>query len=200
MAFQPAPGVLRVVVNQSMSGKQIANVLHMQRGLATEIADVEFMAEAAFDAWRDTFLLTQSTSLTLDSVQCYDLATETGVTYTTSRAAVAGSVGSAAFPNSVAGCVTWRTSLRGRSGRGRSYIGGVTDAFVTGDEFTPTALAAYQVAGNQFINLMNATLNVFAVLSRNTGKVVRPNGLAYAIVSADVTDARVDSQRRRTGR
>lgn len=81
-------------------------------------------------------------------------------------------------------CVTWRTELAARSGRGRTFIGPLSSTSVQTDgSLTPAALTSARAAGAALVSASNTNDGVGAVgVFSPTDNVIRD------IVAATVTD------------
>lgn len=94
-------------------------------------------------------------------------------TFATPAFGTAGSVGvTTPFPISVGQLVTLQTGLRGRSHRGRMYLPGLSNDYVTADtqrQLTNAAHAALQTEGTAFLTILAGTPTpslILGVLSR----------------------------------
>ena len=110
---------------------------------------------------------------------------------------VGGGAPSPALPGSVAFVVTHRTSLIGRSWRGRTYVPGLPDSAVTGNEVAGAFAGSVAAAFNQLRADTAPIGSTFSVISYQTGGAPRPAGAHQAITVSEARDLTVDSQRRR---
>jgi len=103
----------------------------------------------------------------------------------------------AAMPGSVAVVATKKSSFRGRSGRGRMYLAGLTDPIVDGN----VILAGWITTVNaELAELEPALLAVNArhvIYSQYSAGALRPVGVAFPVTSFVIQDPFIDSQRGR---
>jgi len=198
MAFQAVPDVAQCVIEGRQDGQQVLNDLFFQisgGGITpTNIAD---LAEAV-DSWAGGNLTPNlSNDYSYLRTVAVDLTSATGPT-ATATSPVTGGIASEAAPNNVAACVFFRTASRGRSGRGRNFVAGVSNSAVTlntlSSPFMDDILTAYRLligpgtflAGWQWV-----------VVSRVTAGAPRPTGIAIPIVDVLFTTPFVRSMRSR---
>ena len=155
--------VCRYTINQTYSGRNVANVLDIAitdvGGLDSREAAIADFGEELLEAWNDTISLVQTNEVGLVSVSWVDLDSadgETGSTTTGSGNAVWPSTGtstSASMPGSVAMLARKQIS-QGRGRRnGRMYICGVGEDKTDSD--VPNTL------NGQFVSDVNAQLALF---------------------------------------
>jgi len=117
---------------------------------------------------------------------------------------VAGSAAGFPLPNNDSYVITFNTAARGRSGRGRNYILGLT----TSDQLTAntvtsgfrTGLLAYYTALKALASENGAEMVVvsrFSGVDADGDPIPRAEGVARAITSFSTADTTLDSQRRR---
>lgn len=205
MPFIPTPNMVRVSVEYVISGLPAANVLHMQHALgALDQAEVDAMALEVATAWQAEVMPLITNNVTLAQVIVTDVSSQTGP----QGEAVAGGVGgsaSAPLPPNIATCVSIRTALRSRSGRGRSYIPGVgedkvdgagtitqayRDALIVAFEDVDAALAA-GASG-----LLMGVLSLYSGVDEEGNPIPRAAGL-FSRATTYTCDATIDTQRRR---
>lgn len=133
----------------------------------------------------------------LQRVTCADLTTQNGLTV--DRAVIPQVVGTAASPqcpNNVTVAIAWRTGLRGRSFRGRTYHIGMSTTYTITNQLVSTVPAPMLAAYTTLISLGVAPVFHLGVLSRQINKVVQ-NPRVFTPVTACTLDINLDSQRRR---
>jgi hypothetical protein len=141
------PSCVEVVLNWGLTDLKIGhNVLHAGVGAAFSPTAAEaqsvFAALTTGSAWTGLAAVL-ATDTALLSVTLRDLRTANQPLVSSTGAAVAGTGAGIALPNETAVCVTLRTPLGGRSGRGRMYLPGFTVAAVgAGNIITPAVTAA----------------------------------------------------------
>ena len=146
--FVASPNTVAVKLKWAYSGRAQFNVLHGEYTLAGPLnpncAENIFTALKASSGWVGGTGLEQYLApvLTLTGVGVLDLRSPGVPEIASTSAAVAGTGTSSIFPPQIAGVVTLRTALTGRSHRGRVYLFGFTaDANASGT-IQPTANTA----------------------------------------------------------
>lgn len=200
MPFVPAPNVIQVEWRCLLEGQKCENRMMWDvLGVPTHVDMVAF-ATFAWDWWELTYSTQITTSVTLVEVVTTYMGDPNGdqATYAPDTTTT-GQVSSQALPNEVSLCISLRSTVRGRSARGRWYMFGIPIAALT----TPNGLSSTYVNGSvaalqTLINDVTAGGNVPVVVSYQTNKAPRPGGPVYfTIETALATDNIVDSQRRR---
>lgn len=127
------PDTYEVRVHFSRSdGEEMINVFNADAGGAPLDNTINAALLAVVEgAWTDNLIPLMSDSVTMDKVTITDLNSLAGP-QRINAVALVGALSDNPIPNQVAGVVTWRTFTRGKSFRGRSYLGGFTEAHSTG--------------------------------------------------------------------
>jgi hypothetical protein len=97
----------------------------------------ELMGALGLDAPGSAFMAPLSVQYTLDRIRVQDLAPGVGAGQTVEIGASGGNTVDDALPPYVAFCVTWRTGLKGKANRGRSYLTGFAEDAQNGGFFIP---------------------------------------------------------------
>ena len=101
-------------------------------------------------------------------------------------------------PNNVAATVSLRTAQRGRSGHGRNFVPGIPNSVITLNaldaDFINNLLAAYfeLVGAGSFVAGWQ-----LVVLSRQTGGLLRANGIGIPVTNVEMVTNTVRSMRSR---
>ena len=115
-----------------------------------------------------------------------------------SGAALAGTdISGSSLPGNVAFVLSFRTANRGRSGRGRNYIGGLNEDDVTGNLLTEAKANLFRDAYSAFLSEALFPYR-WVVVSRYNDGVKRAEGLVQTVTTVLYTDLTVDSMRGRT--
>jgi len=161
MALPVIAFVYRCAVIQSLGSERIVNVIHLRNGDAPPASDV---AEAMANAWGDDTGLVnlQSNDLNLLRVDCIQLD-GTSPTVSASFATADNQTGKDsgdAVPAQVAGIFTLRSGTRGRSHRGRVYIGGMAQSFLDdpATAWSPTTVGGANTVWGQFTTALEGFL------------------------------------------
>ena len=202
----PAPGVARFTFKGTCNGINVFNVMHIKghTGAAWNATDLHAVNVAADAAFRAYLLPWCSTDYTYIGSYAVDLTDAFGVDDTV-PASSAGGRGSIGRIQSMACCITWKTSGHWRGGHGRTYLNGGGG----GDFTNPTTWSGSYVTGtmagaNNFMLAVNTptagTTPALVILRRYSEKAPIPSGPIALPVTAAVVDSRIDTQRRRLGR
>jgi len=199
MPFVATPQGIEVKLDGVQNGIPVVNVFHVKAPGTVSSADLDD-AIAVFLGWWNTDLKQyMHTTYTLNAIIATDISvingTQTILPLTTSNTGTAGSSAAAA---NAAVVMSWRTSSTGRSFRGRTYIGALSQAMLVDAQNISTSQAAgVATAGANLIDLLTAANLTLCVLSKFALGVARVAGLLTEILSV-IVDTKVDSQRRRT--
>lgn len=200
MPFQPAPDIAEVEVRMTLQGVPVENVIHFisLSGFPWDISLIQQLAQDVLNQWSINILPVQCTALSLNSVLAKDLSSEFAPTFEAfPLVPVTGVLTGPALSNQNAIVLTKRSGLTGRSARGRLYHCGFTEDQVGGnfilDAYADSVNEAYQT----FVQDMADQDAQMVILSRYTGGVERPAGIAFNMVSIGLRNNRIDSQRRR---
>lgn len=215
MALPNAPGVVKIVVKQSLAGVNVYNVLHASAGDTSGYVPttLQNVANAVRSAWVTNVIPLQATALSLGTVEVIDLWSEFGGS-AIATGTTAGTSGGTIAPASAAVCWSWAISRRYRGGHPRTYIGGLTAAgmsnqntwlstYVTSHTNAAAALrtAVNAVLGDDGVATFKlGALSYYKGKDPDTGKpALRPIPVFDEFLGVSV-DTRIDSQRRRLGR
>lgn len=204
MAFIPAIGVAKVCLHLTVMGQNMQLCLHFKKTTGTPSdADLAALAQAASDGWQ-TFLKPNFGTF-LDHVYSVatDLTTQSGHQATNTPASpVPGTGGSTPISNGSAAVATWRTAGRGRSRRGRTYLPGLSSAWVANAiTLDPTAISAVLADLASYTAALEAATSPtynHVIVSKQENLVAQDPANTYE-VTAVTMDTFIDSQRRRLG-
>jgi len=199
MPFVPAPNVVECHIRQTYLGQQIENILYFRlEDNPTPVSMLNLASNLA--TWFTTGPRSRmSSSLFLREVYAVDLTTETSETATFSVTNDPGGPDATdPLPGSVALCVSFRTSGRGRSSRGRNYLSGWGQDAVSGNAFSPTLASATAEDYEELIGGGPFELPAeWVIVSRISEGLPRASALIQPVTAVVLTDINVDSQRRR---
>lgn len=199
MAFVPVPRVVKGVIEWSQNGVPIVNVFHVDVGHSPVVGDCVTFGLALVAWWEGTLSPNMHTSMIFQNVTCTDISVPNGVQDINTTTTVPNGTSTAApLPGQAAAVVSQRTQFTGRSFRGRTYIGGLNQAYLTNAQtFTPAAVAAVAGWYTTLQGLLNAVSFTLGVVSTVTAGVARIVGIITEI-TAIVVDNKIDTQRRRS--
>jgi hypothetical protein len=196
--YIPVDKVVEVRMQYSEPGGVAENVLNFRFTTAITGTILSNLATVLHSWFTTTLAPQKSVQVSLTRMILTDLSTATGpqLVYTTGLPE-SGTAGFDVMPGNVTLAVSLRSSLRGRSQRGRIYWIGMVDENVIGDRvttgFQAALLAAHQVLISVVFTDICATL---VVVSRCHAHAWRTTGQATPVESITV-DRTLDSQRRR---
>lgn len=205
MAFQPCPAIAQVVLRygSASTGQFLfANVLHAQHSLGDNwtLSDLEALV-SEFASW---FVTTGDGILgagyQLLNIESRSLAAEEAPFFSLT-VAEPGTLTGEMLPINACLCITLRSAVTGRNGRGRIYAGGLTEGQSIGSVISTGAAGTIDAA---YVTLKTSieenTAGRLCILSRRTGGVLRSEGIGYDVESIGLRDNVIDTQRRRIDR
>lgn len=197
MAFIPIPNTARVTLEYSFNGQLVVNVYWASKTTPLTTVDLGNIL-TTFQNWRTVQLRQRHhTSCLLNRLVAVDQTTQ----FSPSAEIVLitpepGLLGGTPSPGNVTVATTLLTALRGRAFRGRSFLLGVSEAEVDGNEYNAAGAAALTASYVQLIADLSAVGYSLAVGSRQLNGVPRITGVATPVTGA-ITEIFMDSQRRR---
>lgn len=191
MALPVLPNIVRCAVRLGIAGQDIVNVMHVATlgGVTTTPAEAAQIVGQAHKARFGPYISTQANyeeviGTRLDGVSASEV-------FTFAPSSSGGSTPDP-LPLHIAIVISWRTAQRGKSRRGRTYIGGLTeDCYAPGNptQFLTAYASGLQVAATSFLADLRTAECPLVIASAKLDS------------AADVTQASVDrsmdSQRRR---
>jgi hypothetical protein len=187
-----------VAVNQTLFGQPVTNVFAVEAANPGDGFTLAAIANAFIDRWVSDILPVLSIDLALVSVTATDLSVEGGQqAVIVATGTPTGGANSPSLPSSQAIVITHRTARIGRSYRGRSYLAGLPEQWVSGNNHDATRTGLLADGMNALRVDLEALSLPLCVLSRYNGDVKRAAGVLTPVVVSVARDTRVDSQRRR---
>lgn len=205
MPFQPVPGGIEIVIEYvGPEQTRMVNVFHARwAGGGAVGPGLLTLVSAQVDAWVIANwkpIASQGYGVVGFTLKSLETA-EAPVQQFTYGSPQMGLYNSPAMPNNVTLAVKLLTGLSGRSARGRTYYVGLGEGNVLGNfVVAPTTIAIqamFEALRTKIATVADVSL---AVLSRQTGGVVRPQGVMYTVIQIALGDSRIDTQRRRLPR
>jgi len=199
MSFIPAPNCIRLIVEGQHVDALIVNTFHFVGSAPATQSKLNSILNS-FDSWWRVYILPQlGPSYQVNVYRAYALdsidapmaekliASSNVGTYATGNA----------LPSAVAACVTRYTAYRGRSGRGRVYLAGLTTTMLQDvDHLTEEYASDVVDAFGTLSGTMAAEVVTPCIVSFQLNKVARTAGFPEAITSYGM-DLNLDTQRRR---
>lgn len=198
MAFQAVPQGIQVRLLMTQNGVRMENVWNVDYGAAVTPVGLALVG-GIFDGWiTSDYRALMNSSVLFDQLICTDISVANGAQDIRVPTSPAGtnvgtqSAGNAAFVASL------RTISTGRNFRGRTYVPGVPQTYLTDAQHASVGYAtAVNGAFNNLLSLIVAGGYKLCVLSRFLNKFLRAVGLLTEVISI-ITDTKIDSQQRRT--
>lgn len=209
MPSVPYTNTLRVVCRQTMLGEESINVHHLvaPAGLVLTTTMLNLIA----DDFEGFYTLSSSgsvglrgidelrpTNVTFASVSIYDLRVVPNPTPHVVNYTSPGATAPDVVPWDVAVTITLRTAVGGRSGRGRIYLGPLTQAWTAGSAVNPpqVAGAAADILANAYVDLVARLQATAGATGLTPGVLSIKDGICRPVTSITI-DKRPDTQRRR---
>lgn len=165
MPFQPVEDALEAVINGHIGSIPFVNVLgfRLTDPLTEELATIT--GDFIRDSWSDNLNPAITTDFSVSDITITDLRTETGPQFVyTDTEAMDGEATEDPLPFQTAGLITWNTATRGRSFRGRTYLGGFTEGGSDGRSVSSSTQSQMQGFADALL-----VPGVFGVISRFHG-------------------------------
>jgi len=200
MPFIPVPGAAQFNVRGTVNTIPMENVLHFikEDEASWDQTDLSAAISVLLPSWDTNMLGVLSGGYEALTVYARDLTLASGAVAEGSFASGStGVVSGDPLPGSVAACITHRTGQAGRSYRGRTFIGGISENSTLGNQLADVYAAALIAAWQQVIDDMSAAGYSFVIVSKFTANAPRLIGIWTVVQSSVLRDQRVDSQRRR---
>lgn len=199
MDYIPVANTALVEIHQRLFGEPLENTLYFENEVAWDNDSLNLMCGAVEEWFRVQMLPWLSRDLTMVQVVATDLTTQTSGTYTLPVSPPEeGGRAQDSEPGSVAIVVSFRTAQRGRSFRGRNYVGGLGVSDVTENRFDQNLLDDLVSAYQQLADTPLVEGTTWVVVSRFHNNAPRVNGITTPITTVVSVDNKVDSQRGRT--
>lgn len=203
--FVPVPNTAEVKVIGSYLGQEIMNTFYFHKSSAWDTTSLQALADAAWERWTDIMLDDLTSGYQLTQTTAIDLTTQTSgeANHTGSEnGRVSAGANMAPFAAFV---IKFLTASRGRSYRGRVYIGGLNDSqLLDAGTLTSTAADAILSDVEEFcggVAIDTGTEHV--VVSRYSGvdanhkPIPRTTGISTPVTAYAKSDNYLDVQRRR---
>ena len=198
MAFVPVPETAKVAVVHSRAGETMVNVFYFRRAGSWGITELQQLANTVRNSWIAAPMSFLNQSVQFLRVEARGMRAQADITTTAIPAsAVFGGNTNPPLPGNVAFCVTHVTGLTGRSNRGRTYFGGISQPQVSGDTLL-------QQTADSFVNALEALRQAadnegwtHVVVSLYNNRQPRTTGVTIPVTGYRYADRTLDSQRRR---
>lgn len=198
MPFQPVPAAAKVAVVTTTGFTTLVNTFHFTHAEPWGLPELQVLVLTVGAAWVNDVMPFLSQDQVLSRVEGRGLRGQDDVSAEyVPPTPVSGGDGSPALPGNVAFAVTHLTGLAGRSNRGRTFFGLLTESQVTGDLISQVRANSLK-GGLESIKAAAAAEGwAMVVVSRYQNKVLRPTGVTIPVIGFRYRDRIVDSQRTR---
>lgn len=199
MAFIPAENTALVEFVCLFQDQICENTLYFRRDGGWDLGSMTALWENCLNWWINFVEDYVSVNVELQEIKITDLTSDTAPVYSAAPSPKPnGNVTGDPLPNNVSLAVSFRTSGRGRSSRGRNYVFGLAEAEVTGNVVEAGYLSTIQTAYDSVQSDIAVDLGAdWVVVSRYHNKAPRTTALVQQVTAAVIVDPFVDSQRRR---
>lgn len=198
MSFIPTPNTARCAIRYVLFGQDVINTLWF-----FNVAEEPFVTSGLEDLntllknWlEDTVLLSLSHDIQLADITSTAQDSITAPSVTSPYIGTNGESVSDSMPGNVCMSVTFGTAARGRSSRGRNYIGGIPIGQV-GDNSVFGTFRDNIVTAYEFLPVLNPGVLTWMVVSHFHNGAARSEGLTQPVTNVRVADLIVDTQRKR---
>lgn len=199
MSFIPTANTARVAIEGVYGSGSIVNTLWFLHAVPFTGADLDTLLGDLQAGWNSAMMPLLSDSYEVErfvaTAQDSDTAPVRNLPVTPGT--FGGHTTGTELPANVAAVVSFYTAARGRSGRGRVFIGGLcTDQLQTPKTFTAAFIAALNTGFADLATYMSTNGHTHVVVSHRHDKVALSAGVARTVVSYNV-NAGVDTMRKR---
>jgi len=196
--FQSAPFCAEAVINATISGVPLANVLNFRRLSGYDQAHIDDLATAIDIAVGADYLPILASAVSYSHVLVRGLESVIDLTSSASASAGSGAVGGATMPNNVSLVATLRTGFTGRSARGRFYAMPMSSSSLASQNTLDGAIGSGLESFLEACVVAGASTGwEMIVLSRYTLGAKRSVAIGTPVTDIEIRNLLVDSQRRR---
>lgn len=197
MEFIEVPNTMQVQLLFSQENQTSQNTLYFEKSSAIVGTDFDAMGDFLKAWWNTNLAPSRVDDSVLFRISMADLTNESNIGFDyVEGLPIAGTSVSAPLPQNVALCIKFSTGFRGRSMRGRNYVGGLGQNQATGSSINAPSAASIVAAYDLLVTQNTLPDFTFVVVSRYNNLAPRATGITTPVltVSANTT---LDSQRRR---
>jgi len=199
MAFQPVPDTARfALVHQSPTADTLVNVLYFRRTGQWDLQDLEAAAQTLATAWINDVLPHLSVNTSFRRVQARGERVVDDVSFEyVLDPPRAGLRTGEPVPYQCSFCVTHLTGLVGRSNRGRTFFGYISELDNDAGLITVARATGLRNGLVGVRTVMAAAGWTHVVVSRVRNRVRLPVAITTPVIGYKFTDLVIDTQRRR---
>ena len=202
MPFIPVPDTVLIEFRGTYLGQKVENTLYGLAGDPISSLDLPAFGTDLMNWWIDNLAANIGAGVNINQIVFTDLTTAFSPSFTfVPTSLMQGTQDGEGLPGNVSIVMSFRSSGRGRSSRGRNYIIGLTQNQVVGNQILSGEAEELRAAYALLPDIFTANGFTWVVVSRFTGNAPRTTGVTSIVSAVVVTDLNIDSQRRRlTGR
>ena len=205
MPFVPVENAVLVEFRMTYDGQQVENTLWFGNDSAPTASDMATLGGALLGWWSTSLADYMVSTVVLREIVVTDMTSDTGPQVTQDGLGTTGNVEQDGMPGGTSLAVSFRTTSRGRSFRGRNYIVGIpipqiVDISGVLDVYAAGLVDAYKaiLTDVDLGNYQWVIASRFSGVDPDTGKPIpRVAGVATPVTTVLIVDQTVDSQRRR---
>lgn len=199
MAFIPVADTVLCVARFALGTEEWTNTLWFHRPNFTP-AEQDTICDVVDQYWGGALKAGMSNQASYLDTTCYDMNSDTGrIVVNNDTAGIGGTTGES-LPLNVAMCLTMYTAWRGKSGRGRVYVGGGVEAQLSNGAWVAATvndrLAKLQAVGTS----ASAAGWTHVIVSRYTDGAPRVQGVVNPVTEYASRSLKATTQRRRLDR
>jgi hypothetical protein len=196
--FIPTTNCVKVDAEGVLFGQQIDNTMwFLHRAGAPTIADLTDLGVRFNDFWEGNVVLHLSQDYAYKGCIVTDQSSESSPAVNVPVFGVSGTIAEDSMPGGTCLCITFLTAGRGRSSRGRNYISGIPKVQIIDNAVDGLYAGNFPVGYNSMFSHAINDNWMWVVVSHFTAGAPRAAGLPQEVISANLSDLNVDSQRRR---
>jgi hypothetical protein len=199
MVFQPVPNAAQLIVGYVGSPGNFSNSMWFTKA-GFNVADMGLLGAAVASAITAEWLAFLANDFSPNVITIYDMRADGAPIVSYDPAIAAGGDADEIHPLNEALVLTLRTATRGRSGRGRMYLGGLSVGQSADGEWSAGTMAAALDLAAAIDANATAQGWQWVIASRVHDGALRDPALTFPITEWLVRSAKVGSQRRRVRR
>ena len=199
MAFQPVPRTAKfALVHRVPWGDEHVNVLYFTRVGDWGIPELAQACTAIAQTWGNDVMPNLSSRTAFVRIESRGERAQDDVSFEfVVPSPIAGSRGGDALPPQCCFCVTHLTGLTGRSNRGRTYFGMLSENDTTAGLLDEARAIGLRNGLESLRNIMSGLGWYHVVVSRVRNRVRLPTAQTVEVIGYKYTDLVIDTQRRR---
>lgn len=194
--FTVFPDGAKAALEMSWNGVEVSIILHFEKSSPTSTDFTNLAAEVAA-GFADDLMPELTEELFMGEVVVYDLSAENAPKYVnTDESGTQGTLVGDSVPNNTSPVISHRTEATGRSGRGRTYLPGISEAQESNGLLSSGLRDDLLTAWGTFITGIEALGWAFVIAQRFSGGSQLTTGIMREVVT-EILKLQLGTQRRR---